>query len=57
MTAAVGSAPHRASFGRRLYGFGSIFGKTLRDSRRAILLVGGVLAEFDALFQVVMLVL
>jgi ABC-2 type transport system permease protein len=44
MTAAVGSAPHRASFGRRLYGFGSIFGKTLRDSRRAILLVGGVLA-------------
>ena len=44
MTAAVGSAPRRASFGRRLYGFGSIFGKTLRDSRRAILLVGGVLA-------------
>jgi ABC-2 type transport system permease protein len=26
--------------GRRLYGFGSIFGKTLRDSRRAVLLVG-----------------
>jgi ABC-2 type transport system permease protein len=26
--------------GRRIYGFGSIFGKTLRDSRRAILLVG-----------------
>ena len=28
--------------GRRLYGFGSVFGKTLRDSRRAILLVGGL---------------
>jgi ABC-2 type transport system permease protein len=26
--------------GRRIYGFGSVFGKTLRDSRRAILLVG-----------------
>ena len=26
--------------GRRIYGFGSIFGKTLRDSRRAVLLVG-----------------
>jgi ABC-2 type transport system permease protein len=25
---------------RRIYGFGSVFGKTLRDSRRAILLVG-----------------
>ena len=29
---------------RRLYGFGSLFGKTLRDSRRAILLVGGFCA-------------
>jgi ABC-2 type transport system permease protein len=45
MNAAVGSAtPQPASFGRRIYGFGSVFGKTLRDSRRAILLVGGVLA-------------
>src|SRR5262245_37868396 len=26
--------------GRRIYGFGSVFGKTLRDSRRAIILVG-----------------
>ena len=26
--------------GRRIYGFGSIFGKTLRDSRRAFLVVG-----------------
>ena len=29
---------------RRIYGFGSLFGKTLRDSRRAILIVGGFLA-------------
>jgi polyether ionophore transport system permease protein len=28
--------------GRRIYGFGSVFGKTLRDSRRAILLVGAL---------------
>lgn len=27
----------------RLFGFGSVFGKTLRDSRRAMLAVGGVL--------------
>jgi ABC-2 type transport system permease protein len=26
--------------GRRIYGYGSVFGKTLRDSRRAVLLVG-----------------
>jgi ABC-2 type transport system permease protein len=45
MSTAVGStAPRSASLGRRIYGFGSVFGKTLRDSRRAILLVGGVLA-------------
>jgi ABC-2 type transport system permease protein len=29
---------------RRLFGLGSIFGKTLRDSRRAILIVGGFLS-------------
>jgi ABC-2 type transport system permease protein len=29
---------------RRIYGFGSLFGKTLRDSRRAIIIVGGFLA-------------
>jgi ABC-2 type transport system permease protein len=44
MTAVTGSAPQPASVGRRIYGFGSVFGKTLRDSRRAILLVGGILA-------------
>jgi ABC-2 type transport system permease protein len=45
MSAAIGSAaPRPASLGRRIYGLGSVFGKTLRDSRRAILLVGGVLA-------------
>ena len=30
--------------GRRIYGFGSLFGKTLRDSRRATLIVAGFLA-------------
>jgi ABC-2 type transport system permease protein len=30
--------------GRRIYGFGSIFGKTVRDSRRATIAVGVVLA-------------
>ncbi|MFL5686568.1 MAG: hypothetical protein ACJ77D_10995 [Chloroflexota bacterium] len=44
MSAVVDSAPRPASLGRRIYGLGSVFGKTLRDSRRAILLVGGVLA-------------
>ena len=34
---------HPVSLGRRLYGFGSVFGKTIRDSRRATLLVGGLL--------------
>jgi len=29
---------------QRIYGFGSVFAKTLRDSRRATILVGGVLA-------------
>jgi ABC-2 type transport system permease protein len=41
---ATSATPQQASLGRRIYGFGSVFGKTLRDSRRAILLVGGVLA-------------
>ena len=35
------AAPTRVSVRRRIYGFGSLFGKTLRDSRRAILIVGG----------------
>jgi ABC-2 type transport system permease protein len=30
-------------FLRRIYGLGSVFGKTMRDSRRATLVVGGVL--------------
>jgi ABC-2 type transport system permease protein len=28
---------------RRIYGFGSVFGKSVRDSRRATLLVGGIM--------------
>ena len=38
------ASPHRVSLFRRIYGLGSIFGKTLRDSRRAALIVGGFLA-------------
>jgi ABC-2 type transport system permease protein len=33
-----------ASVLRRIYGYGSVFGKALRDSRRATLVVGGFLA-------------
>ena len=42
---AVASAPSPAgpSARRRLIGLGSVFGKTIRDSRRATILVGGVL--------------
>ena len=36
-------APAAASFVDRIYGLGSVFGKAVRDSRRATLLVGGVL--------------
>lgn len=36
-------APTQVPFAQRIYGFGSIFGKTLRDSRRATILVGVVL--------------
>ena len=38
--------PGRASvaIGARLFGLGSVFGKAIRDSRRATLLVGGILA-------------
>jgi ABC-2 type transport system permease protein len=44
MSASVGSAgTHPVPLGRRLFGFGSVFGKTIRDSRRATLLVGGLL--------------
>ncbi len=44
----AGARPLRTQFGiplrSRLFGLGSIFGKTLRDSRRAILIVGGFLS-------------
>ena len=32
-----------ASFVERIYGLGGVFGKTVRDSRRATLAVGGIL--------------
>jgi ABC-2 type transport system permease protein len=43
MTAEARPLPQQISIPlrRRLFGLGSIFGKTLRDSRRAILIVGG----------------
>ncbi|HEX7172298.1 MAG TPA: hypothetical protein VF365_06815 [Candidatus Limnocylindria bacterium] len=46
MSAEAGAVTAHASvpFPRRIYGFGSPFGKSLRDSRRAILLVGGFCA-------------
>ena len=48
MTSEVGSrraaAPiHAVPLIQRIYGLGSVFAKTLRDSRRATILVGGVL--------------
>src|SRR5881394_1033375 len=48
MTTEIGRRPtaallEPASLAERIYGFGSIFGKTLRDSRRATILVGAVL--------------
>lgn len=44
MTAAVGRLPQRASLLHRLYGFGSIFAKSVRDSRRATIVTAGLLA-------------
>ena len=45
MTATTTTAlPQGPSLFRRLYGFGSIFGKAVRDSRRATLVAGGLLA-------------
>ncbi len=46
MTVEARALPTRLSIPlrRRLFGLGSIFGKTLRDSRRAILIVSGFLA-------------
>jgi ABC-2 type transport system permease protein len=46
MTATTGARPtphFPVSLRSRIYGFGSIFGKTIRDSRRATILVGAVL--------------
>jgi ABC-2 type transport system permease protein len=46
MTAEIRPLPSRLSIPlrRRLFGLGSIFGKTLRDSRRAILIVAGFMS-------------
>jgi ABC-2 type transport system permease protein len=44
MTAATQSIPQRPSLFRRLYGFGSIFAKAVRDSRRATIVTAGLLA-------------
>lgn len=38
----LGAQGHGASVLARLLGLGSVFGKTIRDSRRAVLIVGGV---------------
>jgi ABC-2 type transport system permease protein len=40
---AAAAVPTPASLAQRIYGLGSVFGKTLRDSRRATLAVGVVL--------------
>src|SRR5262245_39135414 len=44
MTAAAQPHPSAISPWSRIYGFGSIFAKTLRDSRRATLIAAGLLA-------------
>ncbi len=41
--AATTNVPTPVSLAKRVYGLGSVFGKTLRDSRRATLAVGVVL--------------
>jgi ABC-2 type transport system permease protein len=38
----IGQAPGGVSLGKRLFGLGSVFGKSIRDSRRAVLIVGGI---------------
>ena len=38
-----GCSPQHRSLGARIYGLGSVFGKTMRDSRRATIIVGVVL--------------
>ena len=44
MTAATQSISQPPTLWRRLYGFGSIFGKAMRDSRRAMIVTGALLA-------------
>ena len=44
MTAATQTLGRPPSLLRRLYGFGSIFGKAIRDSRRATIVTAGLLA-------------
>jgi ABC-2 type transport system permease protein len=44
MTAATQTVSAGPSLWRRLYGLGSIFGKAMRDSRRAMILAGALLA-------------
>ena len=44
MTAATGTASPRPSTWSRIYGLGSVFAKTVRDSRRATLITAGVMA-------------
>ena len=44
MTAVGHTAPSTISIWSRVYGFGSIFAKTVRDSRRATIIAAGVLA-------------
>ena len=39
----VAATPNPASLARRIYGLGSVFGKTIRDSRRATIVVGAIL--------------
>ena len=43
MTASAGAAPITTSAWSRVYGFGTIYAKTLRDSRLAVVIVGGLL--------------
>jgi ABC-2 type transport system permease protein len=44
MTATIGALSKPPSLFRRLYGFGSIFAKAVRDSRRATIVAAGLLA-------------
>lgn len=44
MTASTRALPQGPSLFRRLYGFGSIFAKAVRDSRRAAIVTAGLLA-------------